>query len=142
MTYPIIVICIAFAITTFLIVRVVPVFGEIFADFGAKLPAPTQFLLDLSDFVRGNWYWLVAIFAGVFFAIKAFVKTERGRQLWDTYKRKLPIVGPLVHKIGRARFARTFAQLIRSGVPILEVMAIVGDTSGNYVVEESIKKVG
>src|SRR5450432_4068307 len=58
MTYPVIVICIAFAITTFLIVKVVPIFGEIFKDFGAKLPAPTQFLIDVSDFIRGNWYIL------------------------------------------------------------------------------------
>ncbi len=142
MTYPVIVICIAFAITTFLIVRVVPVFGEIFADFGAELPGPTQFLLDLSDFVRGQWYWLVGIGAGIFFGIKTFLKTERGRQLWDQYKLKLPVFGPLVHKICMTRFARTFAQLIRAGVPILEVMSIVGDTSGNYVVEQSIKNVG
>jgi type IV pilus assembly protein PilC len=141
MTYPVIVLCIAFSITTFLIVRVVPVFGEIFADFGAKLPAPTQFLLDLSDFIRSNWYWIVAIFLGIFFGTKALLKTERGRQLWDIYKLKLPIFGPLVHKICLTRFARTFAQLIRSGVPILEVMSIVGDTSGNFVVEQAIKKV-
>jgi len=141
MTYPIIVLSIAVCITTFLIVRVVPVFGEIFADFGAKLPAPTQFLLDLSAFIRGNWYFIVAILLGIFFGTKAFLNTERGRQIWDTYKLKLPIFGPLVHKICMTRFARTFAQLIRSGVPILEVMSIVGDTSGNYVVEEAIKKV-
>ena len=141
MTYPIIVLTIALSITTFLIVRVVPVFGEIFADFGAKLPAPTQFLLDLSAFIRGNWYFIVAIILGIFFGTRAFLRTERGRQLWDTYKLKLPIFGPLVHKICMTRFARTFAQLIRSGVPILEVMSIVGDTSGNYVVEEAIKKV-
>jgi len=141
MTYPVIVICIAFAITTFLIVKVVPVFGEIFADFGANLPAPTQFLLDVSSFIRGNWYWLILIIGGTIFGVKAFLNTERGRQLWDTYKLKLPVFGPLVHKICMTRFARTFAQLIRAGVPILEVMAIVGDTSGNYVVEESIKKV-
>ena len=55
MTYPVIVICIAFAITTFLIVKVVPIFGEIFKDFGSKLPAPTQFLIDVSDFMRGEW---------------------------------------------------------------------------------------
>lgn len=141
MTYPVIVLCIAFAITTFLIVKVVPVFGEIFADFGANLPAPTQFLLDVSAFVRGNWYWIVLCIGGAIFGAKAFLKTERGRQLWDTYKLKLPVFGPLVHKICMTRFARTFAQLIRAGVPILEVMSIVGDTSGNYVVEESIKKV-
>ncbi len=141
MTYPVIVLCIAISITTFLIVKVVPVFGEIFADFGAKLPAPTQFLLDVSAFIRGNWYFIVALLLGIFFSIKTFLKTERGRQLWDTYKLKLPIFGVLVHKICMTRFARTFAQLIRSGVPILEVMSIVGDTSGNYVVEEAIKKV-
>ena len=138
MTYPVIVIFIAIAITTFLIVRVVPVFGDIFADFGAQLPGPTQFLLDVSSFVRGNWYWLVIGIGGTFFGIRTFVRTERGRQLWDRWKLKLPIFGPLVHKICMTRFARTFAQLIRAGVPILEVMDIVGDTSGNYVVEQAI----
>src|SRR3954465_569972 len=66
MTYPVIVLCIALAITTFLIVRVVPIFGEIFKDFGAKLPAPTQFLIDLSEFVRGNWYFLIVGIGGAF----------------------------------------------------------------------------
>jgi type IV pilus assembly protein PilC len=142
MTYPVIVLCIALSITTFLIVKVVPVFGEIFADFGAKLPGPTQFLLDLSAFIRGNWYYIVGGIGAVIFGVRAFLKTERGRQIWDQYKLKLPIFGPLVHKICLTRFARTFAQLIRSGVPILEVMSIVGDTSGNYVVEKAIKNVG
>ena len=141
MTYPVIVICIAFAITTFLIVKVVPVFGEIFKDFGANLPGPTQFLLDLSDFIRGNWYYLVGGFVGVFFGIRTFLRTERGTRLWDVWKLKLPIFGTLVHKICMTRFARTFAQLIRSGVPILEVMEIVGDTSGNSVVTDAIQAV-
>ncbi len=142
MTYPVIVICIAFAITTFLIVQVVPVFGQIFSDFGAKLPAPTQFLLDLSDFIRGNWYFLVGGIVGAIFGVKMFLQSESGGKLWDRWKLKLPVFGPLVHKICMTRFARTFAQLIRSGVPILEVMDIVGDTSGNSVVTEAIKKVG
>lgn len=141
MTYPVIVICIALGITTFLIVKVVPIFGEIFADFGAKLPAPTQFLLDLSDFIRGYWWIIVGAVVGVFFGFRSFVRTERGRQIWDRYKLKMPVFGPLTHKIAMTRFARTFAQLIRSGVPILEVMDIVGDTSGNYVVEQAIKGV-
>ncbi len=141
MTYPVIVIFIAVAITTFLIVRVVPVFGEIFADFGANLPAPTQFLLDVSGFIRGNWWIILLILGGTYYALRTFVRTEKGRQLWDRWKLKLPIFGPLVHKICMTRFARTFAQLIRSGVPILEVMEIVGDTSGNYVVEAAIRNV-
>src|SRR2546421_12051623 len=141
MTYPVIVICIAFAITTFLIVRVVPIFGEIFKDFGAKLPAPTQFLIDVSDFVRGEWYFLVVGIASVIFGVRTFVRSPRGKEIWDKWKLKLPVFGPLVHKICMSRFARTFAQLIRSGVPILEVLEIVGGTSGNHVVEESIKGV-
>jgi type IV pilus assembly protein PilC len=141
MTYPVIVICIAISITTFLIVKVVPVFGGIFADFGANLPGPTQFLLDLSDFIRGNWYILIGIIAGTIFGVRAFVRSERGSKLWDRWKLKLPIFGPLIHKICMTRFARTFAQLIRSGVPILEVMSIVGETSGNDVVAQAIKGV-
>ncbi len=141
MTYPVIVICIALAITTFLIVRVVPVFGSIFADFGAKLPGPTQFLLDLSDFVRGQWYFLLGGIGGAFFGIRAFLRTKRGMELWDRWKLKLPVFGLLIHKICMTRFARTFAQLIRSGVPILEVMEIVGETSGNDVIAQAIKKV-
>lgn len=141
MTYPVIVILIAFAITTFLIVKVVPVFGDIFKDFGANLPGPTQFLLDVSDFIRGNWYFIVGVIVGTFFGIRTFARTEQGSRLWDRWKLKLPIFGPLVHKICMTRFARTFAQLIRSGVPILEVMDIVGDTSGNSVVTDAIKRV-
>ena len=141
MTYPVIVICIAFGITTFLIVRVVPVFGQIFADFGAKLPAPTQFLLDLSAFIRGNWYYLIAGAAGIFFGIRYVLGTKNGAEAWDRWKLKLPVFGPLIHKISMTRFARTFAQLIRSGVPILEVMEIVGETSGNSVIQHAITAV-
>src|SRR5580765_1761024 len=93
MTYPVIVICIAMAITTFLIVKVVPIFGEIFADFGAKLPAPTQFLLDVSDFMRSYWWVLILIIGGTFFGIRTWARTESGRQTWDKWKLKLPVFG-------------------------------------------------
>jgi type IV pilus assembly protein PilC len=141
MTYPVIVICIAFSITTFLIVRVVPIFGEIFKDFGAKLPAPTQFLIDVSDFVRGNWYFLVVAIGATIFGVRTFLRSKRGKQLTDRWKLKMPVFGPLVHKICMSRFSRTFAQLIRSGVPILEVLDIVGGSAGNHVIETSIKSV-
>jgi type IV pilus assembly protein PilC len=141
MTYPVIVICIAFAITTFLIVKVVPIFGEIFKDFGAKLPAPTQFLIDLSDFIRAQWYFLILGIGGSIFGLRAFLRSKRGKQFADRWKLKLPIFGPLLTKISMSRFSRTFAQLIRSGVPILEVLDIVGGSAGNHVVEESIKGV-
>ena len=141
MTYPAIVITIALGITTFLIVKVVPVFGSIFADFGAKLPAPTQFLIDLSDFVRSYWWAIIGAIAGIFFGIRTWLRTPGGADTWDRWKLKMPVFGPLVHKICMSRFARTFAQLIRSGVPILEVMQIVGDTSGNSVVTKALKGV-
>jgi type IV pilus assembly protein PilC len=141
MTYPVIVICIAFCITTFLLVRVVPIFGEIFSDFGAKLPAPTQFLIDVSNFIRGEWYFLILGIGGMIFGARALLHSKRGKQWSDRWKLKLPVLGPLSHKIAMSRFARTFAQLIRSGVPILEVLDIVGGTAGNYVIEKSIKSV-
>ena len=141
MTYPAIVISIALLITTFLIVKVVPVFGDIFADFGAALPAPTQFLLDLSDAVRSNWYFFILGIGGTVYGVRSFLRTKVGTEWWDRTKLKLPIVGPLTHKISMSRFARTFAQLIRSGVPILEVMSIVAETSGNTVIERAIQSV-
>jgi type IV pilus assembly protein PilC len=141
LTYPIIVICIALAITTFLIVKVVPVFAGIFADFGGELPAPTKFLIDVSDFVRDKWWLIIAVIAGVYYSIRTWLRTTSGADTWDRWKLKMPIFGPLVHKICMTRFARTFAQLIRSGVPILEVMQIVGDTSGNSVVTNALRGV-
>lgn len=141
MTYPVIVVCIAILITTFLLVKVVPIFGDIFRDFGANLPAPTQFLIDVSNFVRNEWYFLIVLVGGTFFGIRTFLRSARGKAIWDKWKLKLPVFGPLIHKICMSRFSRTFAQLIRSGVPILEVLDIVGGASGNSVVEGSIKGV-
>ena len=138
LTYPVAVISIAILITTFLIVKVVPVFADIFKDFGKPLPAPTQLLVDLSDFMRNDWYYLVGIIAAIFFGIRAFMRTKGGIELWHRWQLKLPIFGGLIHKICMSRFARTFAQLIRSGVPILETLEIVGGSAGNTVVERSI----
>ncbi len=141
MTYPAIVISIAICITTFLILKVVPVFADIFKDFGAKLPGPTQLLIDLSDFMWGYWYLLIGGIVGTIYGIRWWLKTPSGAKIWDRWKLKMPVFGPLVHKICMSRFARTFAQLIRSGVPILEVLQIVGDTSGNSVVTDALKGV-
>ena len=104
MTYPVIVICIAFAITTFLIVKVVPIFGEIFKDFGAKLPAPTQFLIDVSDFIRAEWSFLILGIGGSIFALRAFMRSKRGKQFTDRWKLKLPVFGPLLTKISDVAF--------------------------------------
>ena len=141
MTYPVVVITIAVAITIFLIVKVVPVFGGIFADFGADLPAPTQVLLNISDFFRAQWYVVILLAVGTWYGLRTFVRTKGGREKWDKWKLKMPVFGPLTHKICMSRFGRTFAQLIRAGVPILEVMDIVAETSGNVMVEKGIRRV-
>jgi type IV pilus assembly protein PilC len=141
LVYPVVVISIALVITAFLIIKVVPVFADVFKDFGRPLPGPTQMLVDLSQFSRDYWWAILLAIAGLYYALKVFLKTENGQMLWDKYQLKLPVFGPLLHKIAMTRFARTFAQLIRSGVPILETLDIVGGSAGNRVIEQAIRSV-
>ncbi len=137
--YPSAVTIVAISITVFLLVKVVPTFKDIYSGFGAALPGPTQFLMDLSDTIKK--YFLVVI-VGVGAAIWGwlyFIKTPGGRAFWDARRIKLPIFGPIAHKICLARFTRTLASLVRSGVPILEVLQIVSQTVGNVIMEKAIK---
>src|SRR5947207_5027186 len=139
MMYPTVVSVVAVLITIFLLVKVVPVFGEIFNSFGAQLPAPTQFLINLSKFVQKWIFAILPVGAASVYAWFYFIKTPVGRKFWDTYRIRLPIFGVIAHKICLARFTRTLASLIRSGVPILEVLQIVSQTVGNVVMEQAIK---
>ena len=139
MMYPTVVTVVAILITIFLLIKVVPVFGDIYSGFGAKLPGPTQFLIDLSDVVKR--YVLLILLGGgaLVYGWLYFIKTKPGRQFWDTNRIRLPVFGSIAHKICLARFTRTLASLIRSGVPILEVLQIVSQTVGNVVMEKAIK---
>jgi type IV pilus assembly protein PilC len=139
MMYPTVVTIIAIGITIFLLVKVVPVFGEIFAGFGAKLPAPTQALIDLSKFVQKYILVMLPMAGAAVYGWFAYIKTKPGREMWDRARIQLPIFGVIAHKICLARFTRTFASLVRSGVPILEVLNIVANTSGNVVMEKAIR---
>jgi type IV pilus assembly protein PilC len=139
MMYPTVVTIVAILITIFLLIKVVPVFGEIFRSFGATLPAPTQFLIDLSHFVQKFILLILLGGGGGVYGWFYFIKTPAGRAFWDTYRIKLPIFGSIAHKICLARFTRTLASLVRSGVPILEVLQIVSQTVGNVVMEKAIK---
>src|SRR6267142_755710 len=140
MMYPTVVSVVAVLITIFLLVKVVPVFGEIFQSFGAKLPTPTQALIDLSEFVKKWLILILAVMGGGIYAWLYFIKTPPGRQFWDSRRIRLPIFGSIAHKICLARFTRTLASLIRSGVPILEVLQIVSQVVGNVVMEKAIKQ--
>ncbi|SPE62846.1 Type II secretion system protein [Verrucomicrobia bacterium] len=137
--YPTVVTVVAILITIFLLVKVVPVFGDIFSSFGAALPAPTLALINFSNFVKKYLVMLLLAGGGAVYSWLYFIKTPVGRKFWDARRIRLPIFGHIAHKICLARFTRTFASLVRSGVPILEVLQIVSQTVGNVVMEKSIK---
>ncbi len=139
MMYPTIVLCIALGIATAMILFIVPVFGEMFEDFGAKLPAPTQFLLDLSNSARKYGVYVVLCIVGLVIAFKKWKASPRGAYAMDSLALKLPVFGELNRKVASARFARTFGQLIRSGVPILDALNIVSGATGNNVASAVIR---
>ena len=141
MIYPIIVISMAAIITTFLLVKVVPTFKNIFEMLGQDLPVPTKILIFFSDLLRKG---LVFVIGGLFlisFAVSRYIRTETGRLNIDKLKLRLPAVGSLFRKVAVSRFSRTLATLIQSGVPILESLEIVGKTSGNKVIEIAVNNV-
>lgn len=137
--YPTVVTVVAIVITTFLLVRVIPTFKDVYSGFGAKLPGPTQVMLDISEVVRHYLLYLVVVAGLGVWGWLHFIKTKRGREFWDTQRIRLPVFGSIAHKICLARFTRTLASLVRSGVPILEVLQIVSQTVGNVVMEKAIK---
>ncbi len=139
MMYPVIVTFVAVSITVFLLVKVVPVFGEVYKGFGQKLPAPTLALINISNFVKDYILYILPAFIGVIYGCLAYIKTKPGRQFWDRLRINLPIFGSIAHKICLARFTRTLASLIRSGVPILEVLNIVSNTVGNVIMEQAVR---
>lgn len=139
--YPAVVSGMALAITLLMLLKVIPIFKEIFSGFGAKLPAPTQFLINVSDALQ-HQFILLAIGAGVIvFLVGKYIKTERGRYQLDSLSLNVPVFGILIRKVAISKFTRTLSTLIKSGVPILAALEIVGKTAGNVVVEKAIDNV-
>src|SRR5437867_3581465 len=139
MMYPVIVTVVAIGITIFLLVKVVPVFGNVYKGFGQKLPAPTLFLISVSNVVKDYILYILPAMVGIIYGWLAYIKTKTGREFWDRLRIRLPIFGAIAHKICLARFTRTLASLIRSGVPILEVLNIVSNTVGNVIMEKAVR---
>lgn len=139
MMYPVIVTTVAVGITIFLLVKVVPVFAEVYKGFGQKLPGPTLALINFSNLLKDNLLYILPAMAILIYGLLAYTKTKSGRELWDRVRIQLPIFGSIAHKICLARFTRTLASLIRSGVPILEVLNIVSNTVGNVVMEKAVR---
>lgn len=138
--YPAVVIFMAIAITTFLLVKVVPTFEGIFTTLGAKLPLPTQILINISNMLRHSLLFFIIGVVIFIIVLMRIIKTERGRLVFDTLLLKVPVLGPLMRKVAIARFTRTLSTLERSGVSILTALEIVGKTSGNKVVEAAVLK--
>ena len=139
MTYPVISLVLVLGITAFLMIGVVPGFKDVFHGLGAELPALTKNVLALSDWLRARWYVLLGAMFGLGVAFVAFKKTPRGAYMVDAATLRVPVFGQLARKVALARFSRTFATLIRSGVPIMGTLDIVADTSGNRVVSTAVR---
>jgi type IV pilus assembly protein PilC len=141
MTYPIAVIGLAVVLVNVLLIFVIPVFAAMFADFGSKLPAPTQMLIDTSNFLRSYWWLVGGLCYGAWFGLRKYIETPAGRAHRDRLVVKAPIFGPLIHKIAVSRFCRTYATLIRSGVPILRTLEIVSAASGKVQIEKACEDI-
>lgn len=140
MVYPICIVIVAMLVLGVLLYYVIPVFKKMFEDFGARaaIPATTQNLIDLSDWMIRRW-WLVLIFViGIPTGVHFFKRWPKGRYLWDKMILKLPLFGSLLRKVAVAKFTRTMGTMVSSGVPILDAMDIVAKSAGNRVVEEAI----
>jgi len=138
MIYPATIITVAFGVTAVLLIFVIPVFAELFASFGQALPAPTQFVINLSNFTIAYAKYMAAVLIAVIVGCRQMYKTEAGRLAFDNLFLQLPVFGDLIRKSSVARFTRTLSTLVTSGVPILDALAITARTSGNKVVERAV----
>lgn len=141
MTYPSTIVGIAVVVIAVILVFVIPAFEKMFKDFGGALPAPTQIVINLSNFVQN---YILAIIAGIVlfvFAFKKIYATDKGRDKIDNWALRLPVFGVLIRKVAVAKFSRTLSTMISSGVPILDGLDIVRKTAGNRTIEKAIAKV-
>jgi type IV pilus assembly protein PilC len=138
MVYPSIVLTVAVGVVIILLTFVTPTFEKMFKDFGGAMPAPTQFLINLSHGLRDNWYVFLGVPIFLVVAFRAWVRTASGRARWDATVLKLPVFGSLVRKVAVARFTRTLGTMLSSGVPILDALDIVARAAGNKTIENSV----
>ncbi len=141
MTYPIVVIIIAFIVIAVILIFVIPVFQDMFSSFGSALPAPTQLVVNMSDFMKSNIVYIILAIIAISFVFKQYRSTKGGRKTTDTIALKLPVFGDLLKKTAVARFTRTLGTMLSSGVPILDSLEIVAKTAGNVVIEEIVLEV-
>ena len=138
MVYPISVLVIAIGVVVLMLVKVIPVFEKMFADFGGALPGPTQAVISLSHFIQAHLLHGIGAIIALVLLVRYAYSTERGRLFIDSTLLKLPIFGTVIVKVAVARFSRTLGTMLSSGVPILDALDIVARTAGNVVVEREV----
>lgn len=140
MVYPSTIVAVALVVTVVLLLYVIPIFGQMFADFHQALPAPTVFVLGLSAFTQKYFLLILAAIVLLILLLRWYYRQENGRRNIDRILLKAPIFGSLIQRIAVARFSRTLGTMVASGVPILESMDIVARSAGNKIIEEAIVK--
>jgi type IV pilus assembly protein PilC len=142
MAYPTVVMTFALMVLIGLIAFIVPVFVDVFKDFGGELPMITKFTVAMSHAVTSRWYILIAIAVGGFVGFKKWRKSSWGRPQWDRIRLRVPFkIGATVQKIALARWSRTFSALYSAGVPIMQAIEVTGQTAGNAAVEDAMEAV-
>lgn len=139
MVYPIAIFCVAIGVVVIMLTKVIPTFEDMYKEFkGAKLPAPTKVVINISDGFTSNWYFFVGGGIAFFILISLGLKTDRGREIFDRVILRFPIIGGVLRKVIVARFTRTLGTLLSSGVPILDSLTICAKTSGNRLVSSGV----
>ncbi|CAK8710657.1 Type IV pilus assembly protein PilC [Candidatus Electrothrix gigas] len=138
MTYPVICLGISILILSVILIFVIPVFQEMFASMGGALPTPTQIVVDMSEFAKGNFHYIIASFFVAAFIFKKIYATEKGKLKIDGLLLHAPVAGVLIRKVAVAKFTRTLSTMLESGVPILDALQVVAKTAGNKVIEQAV----
>jgi type IV pilus assembly protein PilC len=140
--YPTLVISFALIVLLALVAFLIPVFENVFKQFGGHLPGLSQFMVDFSHVLNKQWYIVLLVVAGLVTAFVLFKRSAWGRPHWDAFKLRIPLhIGNIVQKVSIARWSRTFSSLVSAGVPIMQAIDITGKTAGNAVVERSMEDV-
>ena len=140
--YPIAVLVVAFIITAVIMIFVIPAFKEVFNSFGADLPAPTLFVIAISDFFV-EWWWLIfgAIGGGLYAFFAAWKRSEKVQMIMDRFLLRLPIFGEIIRKAVIARWTRTLSTMFAAGVPLVESLESVGGASGNHIYKMATRQI-
>ncbi len=139
LVYPIVILVVAFGVIAVMLGKVIPTFQKMYEEFpNAKLPGPTQVVINISDTFIGKWYLIIAALVTMGVLLSLGLKTDRGRDILDYSLLRIPVIGPVLRRIVVARFTRTLGTLLASGVPILDALDICAKTAGNRVVMRGI----